>query len=210
MHLPLRFKGSIVGCGLWALSPCGILSQTAEPDLSASPKYLHALTSALIQQTHWGDRTRSSHKAHHDVRRQLCAPSRFFSALPSGHVGHLKPHESIKEQLNNWRLWERAHLSKTCLQLALLFPVIGFDLHHEFVLMAHNYVTLAAQAECCMLADPLRQLWNSGATLGCCYFKRLDTTHTFTAFTSSVLHFEQDPQHCVASATAPVHAASEY
>lgn len=49
----------------------------------------------------------SSHKAHHDVRRQLCAPSRFFSALPSGHVGHLGLHESIKGQ-NNWRLWETA------------------------------------------------------------------------------------------------------
>lgn len=66
----LGFRGPCLF--LWAvgLIPCGILSQTAEPNLSGSPKYLHVLTNALIQQQpHWGDGTLSSHKTHDDVRR---------------------------------------------------------------------------------------------------------------------------------------------
>lgn len=149
---------------LWAvgLIPCGILSQTAEPNLSGSPKYLHVLTNALIQQQpHWGHGTLSSHKAHGDVRRQLCAHCEwFFSVLPSGHVGHLKlpwTRLGTVEQLETLR--DGAHMSKTCSQLGLFYSQ-SYDSTSAVNLFSWrlvNYVTLAAQSEC-RPSHPFRQL----------------------------------------------------
>lgn len=132
MDTNVRFKGSIADLAAWwDLILCGILSQTAEPSSSAFPKYLHGLAIALIQQqTHSGNRRVSSHKAHHDVRRQLCAQSRFFSAVPSSYVGRLKPHESIKEQLQT--LGDSARFNEICFHSQsydLISPINLFSWH---------------------------------------------------------------------------------
>lgn len=74
-------------------------------------------------QTLTGIHRRASHKPPHDVRWQLCAPSRPFSAQPSGNVGSHNPRWYSKQQLETRREGELS-----CSLSCHTFPSLEYEL----------------------------------------------------------------------------------
>lgn len=79
------------------------------------------------------------HKPYHDVRWQLCARSRPFSAQPCGHVGSQNPQWRIREQLSNWRLGEKAnYLDPFYVTYSLSCDMISHMKNTAFALITHD------------------------------------------------------------------------
>lgn len=121
-------------------------------------------------QTLQGLHRSASHKPHSDVRWQLCAQSRLFSALPSGHVGSQNPQQSIREHLSNWRLGGKesqyshsflchtSQFKKTICSKRTGLQSCDLIYHMRnaiFTLITHDYnLILAPLTGCFMLSDP--------------------------------------------------------
>lgn len=95
-------------------------------------------SSATQTQTLAGIHRRASHKPPCDVRWQLCAPSRPFSAQPSGHVGSQNAPRCSKQQLETG-----GEGKLSCSFSCHTFPILEYELLNggksaTFPFMTHN------------------------------------------------------------------------